>query len=55
MDSWLKKTLTLNWNSGRSKDTLKDVNSRTGGDLFGISEDVACSTGKQKLKLKLTF
>ena len=31
------------------KDTLKDVNSRTGGDLFEISEDVACSTVKQKL------
>ena len=32
-----------------TKDTLKDVNSRTGGDLFEISEDVACSTVKQKL------
>ena len=31
------------------KDTLKDVKSRTGGDLFEISEDVACSTVKQKL------
>ena len=31
------------------KDTLKDVNSQTGGDLFEISEDVACSTVKQKL------
>ena len=40
--SYMKMTAKL-------KDTLKDVKSRTGGGLFKILFDVACSTVSHKL------